>query len=719
LITSIGPKCKSYQLYPLNELKDLNSNQIIKSESLLKHDNYTESTDVSVSGLAASGGGSKIYVWDIKDCKIKYIRKSLGNKILNVAFNNDGTRIAWGIKSRYKNPNERAPLQFQFQLFSDKSKTYVDLKHIGRVNNTKEFFSSINNRSDYVLKISNNYKTLNVLKKSKKLAAIKRTPQDGYCHYSYSFTPDFRHVISSGSGGFLTLYRTSDGSKVREFKGHTGDVWTVAISPDGSKVLSGSTDQTIKLWDIETGKIILNLFPMDDEEWVAWISEGFYTSSGNSSKYIGYHVNKGIDKNAIFINFDQIYRLFLRPDLVAMRLIQELKYEKEIKKNLVEIGTIDKFIQNNLPPKVTVISKTKNNKNELIIDLLIEDQGGGIGDIEYFRNGVITSVTSERRTSLSKPSTNMQVKPSTNMQAKVIIDFDSDSYIRANSAEEKTYSEETINDKKISSNCEKIEKPDLHLIAIGVSEYSNIEKLKYAHSDAKAIIEAFKNNSKELYNNIIPKELINKEATKINIKKAFNKLSKKRIKKQDTFILFMAGHGLIINNSYHFALYNANPANLDGYFSKEDIKNEISKLKGPEVVLLLLDTCYSGDFSDDIVFAGKVDSVYKKLHKDTGVQYITASDKEVKGAFEGLYKHGVFTGVLIEGIAGRADKAGNQDDKVSIKELSEYVQSTVKAITKLYFKYVQFPSYSNSNKAQSFLSCINDCKSKTDMKNSK
>ena len=37
-------------------------------------------------------------------------------------------------------------------------------------------------------------------------------------------------------------------------RGHSGDVNSVAYSPDGKHVLSGSDDKTVKIWDAQTGK---------------------------------------------------------------------------------------------------------------------------------------------------------------------------------------------------------------------------------------------------------------------------------------------------------------------------------------------------------------------------------------------------------------------------------------------------------------------------------
>jgi len=51
------------------------------------------------------------------------------------------------------------------------------------------------------------------------------------------------------------------------FEGHSEWVISVAFSPDGKQVVSGSLDKTIQVWDAETGVIVSGPFE-GHSEWV-------------------------------------------------------------------------------------------------------------------------------------------------------------------------------------------------------------------------------------------------------------------------------------------------------------------------------------------------------------------------------------------------------------------------------------------------------------------
>jgi len=60
-------------------------------------------------------------------------------------------------------------------------------------------------------------------------------------------------ALSANLGDRSRITGFKEGWLAHTFDGHTDDVLSVAISPDGHRALSGSYDQTLKLWDLETG----------------------------------------------------------------------------------------------------------------------------------------------------------------------------------------------------------------------------------------------------------------------------------------------------------------------------------------------------------------------------------------------------------------------------------------------------------------------------------
>ena len=71
---------------------------------------------------------------------------------------------------------------------------------------------------------------------------------------SIAFSPDGRHIASGSWDNTIRIWDAETGKVVTgPLEGHTGSVWSVAFSPDGRHVASGSYDHTIRIWDVETG----------------------------------------------------------------------------------------------------------------------------------------------------------------------------------------------------------------------------------------------------------------------------------------------------------------------------------------------------------------------------------------------------------------------------------------------------------------------------------
>lgn len=69
---------------------------------------------------------------------------------------------------------------------------------------------------------------------------------------STAYSPDGKHIVTCGGAGAF-LWDVETGEVVREFIGHTSPVNSVVFSSDGTRVLTGSSDGTVRLWDVSTG----------------------------------------------------------------------------------------------------------------------------------------------------------------------------------------------------------------------------------------------------------------------------------------------------------------------------------------------------------------------------------------------------------------------------------------------------------------------------------
>ncbi len=70
-------------------------------------------------------------------------------------------------------------------------------------------------------------------------------------------------VLVSGSWvGSTKVWGLAHGqapTELRTLTGHTGTVWCIKISPDGTKIASGSSDKTVRIWSVQTGEELQTL----------------------------------------------------------------------------------------------------------------------------------------------------------------------------------------------------------------------------------------------------------------------------------------------------------------------------------------------------------------------------------------------------------------------------------------------------------------------------
>ncbi len=82
-------------------------------------------------------------------------------------------------------------------------------------------------------------------------AVVRSIPYDGgSLGESFDFSPDGTMLVTGSWDNSVRLWRVSDGKELQTWLGHSTFVESVAFSPDGKLVASGSLDNTVRLWQV-------------------------------------------------------------------------------------------------------------------------------------------------------------------------------------------------------------------------------------------------------------------------------------------------------------------------------------------------------------------------------------------------------------------------------------------------------------------------------------
>jgi len=522
--------------------------------------------------------------------------------------------------------------------------------------------------------------------------------------YSVAFSSDGKLALSSSWDATVRLWNVATGETVKVFTGHSQGlkssfdpgVYRASFANDNRYALSVG-DASLRVWDIASGQEIAMMVSFEDGEWLTVTPEGYYNSSPLGHKYL----RLLMDEKAY--GMEQFYDVFYRPDIVAAKL------RGEDISGLVTI-TMQDAIKS--PPPVVEFTFINNNTDQSKVKACyqVKSTGGGIGEVRLFHNGKLiqsdgyyrevakSAVEKMQLASLDSKSIYRDMRDVSvkgridtgNVTSKSKGDIFEDckdidavpgdneiSVIAFNGSNTVQGYMKTIN----FNSKTKAGDSHLYILAIGIDQYKETNvNLKYAVKDAKDLEEELKNQSATLYKpyNIHYELLTDLEATKANITNKIDTLAK-TIKPKDSFILFVAGHGVLLQNQYYMLTHDFNGEVSDANMISSNEIVEMSKKIKSLSQLFIFDTCHAGGV--DTIVSGLYDARISVLAKKMGLHiYASASDKQ--SAMDGYKGNGLFTYSLLDGLNNNKEADKNNDGTVTVVGLGEYSKKMTTNISK-------------------------------------
>lgn len=236
-------------------------------------------------------------------------------------------------------------------------------------------------------------------------------------------------------------------------------------------------------------------------------------------------------------------------------------------------------------------------------------------------------------------------------------------------------------------------------IIIGIENYVEAFDSKYSRHDA----EVFAHYCEYLLG-VKPKNIFSYYDTKasyFNLTQLFDDDSKlvkflKEKKDEAEVFLYYSGHGVPNYNSdgnasesSSFLLpYDVAPTHSETQKGGLSVNNILNKLKSynPKLLFVAFDACFMGKGRDGRMLAEQRPARIEQplMLSNTGeISLYATQSNETAIPFDEKY-HGLFTYFLLKGLRGSADLEGNKDNKITFKELRNYLSKYVPEYAELY-----------------------------------
>jgi WD40 repeat protein len=453
------------------------------------------------------------------------------------------------------------------------------------------------------------------------------------------------------------------------------------------KVLfNGSKNNINQIYDVKTNSIVGYFFSDSNDDFAIVSRDGRVDGTPDALAKVYWTAKNSSKKTSLESTFEQGFAPRLLGAIVGDKAMPQQEFKVEQAK--IPVISLQSFNGKAPGSAMSAQSQLKAAK----FDIQVKEHPQEITELKLFQNGKLV------KTLPGNGSNKYSVEATLNTS------FGEDNFFYLTAGSKSGIESEKIRFTVVYKGATE-DKPKLYLVTIGINKYKNAKyNLNYAQADADGVEKAIKTNSGSLFKEVVPYNIRNDKAVKATILATLDDIKKKSLQ-QDVLIVYYAGHGVMTqgeNGEFYIVphdiiqLYGKDDILKDKGISATMLKQYAQEINAQKQVFIL-DACQSAGALETVAVRGAAEEkAIAQLARSTGTFWITATgSNQFATEFEKL-GHGIFTYALLDGINGAGD--ANGDKKLTVRELSTFIENKVPELSEKYKGSAQFPSaYSFGN----------------------
>lgn len=478
---------------------------------------------------------------------------------------------------------------------------------------------------------------------------------------SVAISPDSTYKAIGSSDGSVDIIEIHSGKVVNEAVDYTDKVNSVAFSPDSRFVVAGSEDGRIRIMETKTGNEIAQLIALDTSEWIVLAPSGLFDASPGAMKLM--HFTYGLEVIAL----DQLKERYYEPGLLSKLMGLNPEKPREVDK----MGRVELY---------PMVSAAMDVESRLSIQLT--DRGGGIGETAILLNG--TEIISDARTwGTSDADGNMSITIDLQPFRNYVVVGNNMIEVKAfNSAH---YLESPAARTHFNASDIAARDPNLWLVACGVADYFGDQiDLTFPARDARAMKVALEQGARNLFN-VFGSELTHAfllttdqsdpslQPTKENLMDVFERIADSA-RSSDILVVYLSGHGINWggqDGDFYYLTKEAYTANTEAYNDPEIRENHaiasaalVDLINGipAQKRVLMIDACGSGKAIENLMEKRSVSSTtvraLDRMRDRTGTHVISGCAADAVSYEASRFGQGILTYALLEGMKGASLRDG-------------------------------------------------------------